>query len=87
MQQKPQGSLYLCEILEPYTSQAEGAAAYPREVSVVLCPPSIEVGAGQRPELSTHRAQGWHRALVRFRCPGPYVYPGYTGGGHCLEGN
>lgn len=38
MEQKLQGCLNLCEILESYTAQAEGAAPCPREVTLVFRP-------------------------------------------------
>lgn len=81
MEQKPQGFLERCEILEPCACQGEGAVPHPRTPQHVLCPRG-QSGSGQRPELSTHRGPG-HRAAVRVRGPGR---PGCVGRGNEASG-
>lgn len=62
MEQKLRGRLNLCEILESYTAQAEGAAPYPREVTIVFRPLlwRQELDRDLHPALI--RTWVWHRA-------------------------
>lgn len=62
MEQKLQGCLNLCEILESYAAQAEGAAPYPREVSIVFCSLLWRQELDKRPELSTYQNLGLARS-------------------------